>query len=208
VSAIRGAASPVYYSEAQLLWEAVMRGACILAVLVVGTATAADGDRQLKVHPARGLPPIESVTVYQTKDGTRQSIAEAKKFDKTLVLPGEGPFEVWMKPKGGLAIRVLDKLTVKAGETHDLKLGDLVGTIEVFGDNFPRAEKIVLTDTRDAGPGEKGHVAVQTAKDYREAMAVPPGTYAVWVVPANGAKPQRVEDNVRVLAGRSTRVGD
>ena len=188
--------------------EAVMRGACILAALVVGGASAADGERQLKVHTARGLPPVEGVTVYQTKDGKRQSVAEASKFDKALALPGEGPFEVWMKPKGGIAIRVLEKLTVKIGQTHDLKLGDLVGTVEVFGDNFPRAEKVVVTDVRDPGPGEKGHVAVQAAKDYRMAMAVPPGTYAVWVVPANGARPQRVEDNVRVLAGRSVRVGE
>jgi hypothetical protein len=30
----------------------------------------------------------------------------------------------------------------------------------------------------------------------------------VWVVPANGAKAQRVEDSVRVQAGRNVRVGD
>jgi hypothetical protein len=30
----------------------------------------------------------------------------------------------------------------------------------------------------------------------------------VWVVPDNGSKAQRVVENVRVQAGRSTRVGD
>ena len=184
-----------------------MRGAFVLAVLISGSVAAADETRQLKVHAQRGLPPAETVTVYHTKDGKRESVAESAKLDAALILPADGPFEVWVKLKGGIAVKVLDKLTVKAGQTHDLKLGDVLGTVEVFGDNFPRADKVVLTDPRDPGPGEKGHVAVQVATDYRVDMGVPPGTYAVWVVPTNGAKPQRVEDSVRVQAGRCARVG-
>jgi hypothetical protein len=170
-------------------------------------ALAADNDRLLKVSTQRSLPAIESVTVYQTKDGKREAVGDAlTNFEKTKPLPSDGPFEVWVKPKNGIAVKVADKLTVKAG-THELKLGDLLGVVEVFGDNFPRADKVVLTDTRDPGPGEKGHVAIQWVSDYRIDMAIPPGTYAVWVVPANGAKAQRVEDNVRVQAGRSVKVG-
>ena len=57
----------------------------------------------------------------------------------------------------------------------------------MFGDDLPRADKVVLTDVKDPGPGKKGHVALQVASDYRVDMMVPPGMYAVWVVPANGA---------------------
>src|SRR5262245_52324910 len=186
-----------------------MRVALIAAVLFVGSAPvgAADDERLLKVSTQRRLPAVESVTVYQTKDGKREMVGkELTNFDKPKPLPNEGPFEVWVKPKGGVAVKVVEKLTVKTG-THELKLGDVLGVVEVFGDNFPRADKIVITDTRDPGPGEKGHVAVQVVSDYRVEMLVPPGTYAVWVLPANGAKAQRVEDNVRVQAGRSVRVG-
>lgn len=183
--------------------------ATLFGLLVAGTAFAADDERLLKVSTQRGIPAVESVTVYRTKDGKREVVGDAlANFDKVKPLPGEGPFEVWVKPKGGTAVKVLDKLTVAAGKTHELKLGEVLGVVEVFGDNFPRADRIVLTDTRDPGPGEKGHVAVQAAKDYRVEMCVPPGAYAVWVVPANGAKAQKVEDNVRVQAGRSVRVGD
>jgi hypothetical protein len=178
-----------------------------LVWLVGAGAALADDARTLKVHPQRGLPAVERVTVYQTKDGKRESVGELTKLDKPLTLPADGPFEVWVKPKDGIAVKALDKLTVKAGQTHELKLGDGLGVVEVFGDNFPRADKVVITDPRDPGPGEKGHVAVQVATDYRVEMLVPVGTYAVWVVPANGAKAQRVEDNVRVQAGRSARVG-
>jgi hypothetical protein len=174
---------------------------------LAATAVRADGERQLRVTPARGLGPVESVTVYQTKDGKRTAVAELTDLDKPAALPGEGPFEVVVKPKGGIGVRVAEKLTVKADQTHELKLAELLGAVEVFGDNLPRAEKVVVTAVKDPGPGEKGHVPVQTAGGYRVGMLVPPGTYAVWVVPASGARPQRVEDNVRVQAGRSTRVG-
>lgn len=184
-----------------------MRAASVVTLLIAGAAAAAD-ERQLKVAVARGLPALEVVTVFRATDAKREPVAEQTKFDKALELPSDGPFEVWVKFKGGIAVKVPDPVTVKAGTTHDLKLGDLFGTVEVFGDNFPRADKIVLTDVRDPGPGEKGHVAIQTAADYRAEMAVPPGTYAVWVVPANGARAQKVEENVRVQAGRSVRVGD
>ena len=181
----------------------------LFGLLIAGTACGADDDRLLKVSTQRGIPAVESVTVYQTKDGKRETVGDAlTTFDKSKPLPGDGPFEVWVKPKGGIAVKVLDKLTVAAGKTHELKLGEVLGVVEVFGDTFPRADRIVLTDTRDPGPGEKGHVAVQAAGDYRVEMCVPPGAYAVWVVPANGARAQKVEDNVRVQAGRSVRVGD
>ncbi len=176
---------------------------------LIGTAlSAADGDRQIQVIPSKAILVIESITVYQSKNGKRESAGEISKFDKPHTLTGEGPFEVFAKPKGGIPIRIVDKLTVKDGQTYELKLGELIGSVEVFGDNFPRADKIVLTDERDPGPGEKGHVALQVANDYRVEMAVVPGFYAVWVIPANGAKAQRVVDRVRVMAGKSVRVGD
>lgn len=181
----------------------------LFGLLVAGAACGADDERLLKVSTQRGFPAVESVTVYQTKDGKREEVGSAlTAFDKSKPLTGDGPFEVWVKPKGGQSVKVLDKLTVASGKVHELKLGEVLGVVEVFGDNFPRADQIVLTDPRDPGPGEKGHVSVQGAGDYRVEMCVPPGSYAVWVVPANGAKAQRVADNVRVQAGRTVRVGD
>ncbi|MCS6865918.1 MAG: hypothetical protein RMJ56_14305 [Gemmataceae bacterium] len=184
-----------------------MRIAVALAVLWLAPVGAADSNRQLKVLSHRGLPTIEKVVVYQTKNNQRETVGEFTQFAQPLLLMGEGPFEVWVKPSGGMAVRIAEKLTVAAGTTHELKLGDLLGTIEVVGDDFPRAERIVITALRDPGPGEKGHVPLQSATEYRVPMCVPPGMYEVWVVPANGAKAQRVEDNVRVQAGRNVRVG-
>ena len=75
---------------------------CVLATIVgfvFTTATpAADNDRQLKVTLARGIGMVESVTVFQTKDGS-ESVATFSKFDKPVALPNDGPFEVMAKPK-------------------------------------------------------------------------------------------------------------
>ena len=184
----------------------LVAAAMLSALSAIGTAAASE--RQLKVITSRSTPAMESITVYQTKDGKRLAVGELTKLDTPLKLPNDGPFEVVAKPKGGTPITVVEKLTVKDGQTHELKLVELIGTVEVFGDNFPRADKIVLTDERDPGPGEKGHVASQTATEYRVEMALPPGFYSVWVIPSNGARAQRVVDRMRVQAGKSVRVGD
>jgi hypothetical protein len=185
-------------------------GWAVAVGLAAAGAAAADGERMLTVGTSKALPPVEAVSVYRAgaKPDKEKPVLTVTKLGEPVALPGDGPFDVWVKPKDGLAVRVAEKLAVKAGQAHELKLADVLGVVEVFGDNLPRADKVVLTAADDPGPGEKGHAAVQAASDYRVAMAVPEGVYAVWVVPANGARARKVEDKVRVLAGRTTRVGD
>jgi hypothetical protein len=170
--------------------------------------SAGEDERQLQIVSSRATPTIASVTVYRTKESKRVTVGELTQLDQKLLLPDDGPFEVYVTPKAGLPIKVVDKLIVKSGKTAELKLGELIGSVEVVGDNFPRADRIVLTDERDPGPGEKGHVAVQVTMEYRTEMAAPPGFYAVWIVPASGARAQRIVDRVRVIASKSVRVGE
>lgn len=169
---------------------------------------AAEGERGLRVIPGRGPVVIEWVGVYRLVDGRLQLVAEQSGVDAPIPLPHEGPFRVLVRPKGGLPVIAHDRLTVRPGQTYELKLAEVLGAVEVLGDELPTAEKIVVTDVRDPGPGEKGHVPVQVVTGYRTELLVPPGTYALWVVPANGARAQRVADDVRVQAGRTVRIGD
>jgi hypothetical protein len=92
------------------------------------------------------------------------------------------------------------------GQREQIKIAELIGLVNVRGDDLPRATKVILTDPRDPGPGEKDHVPVQDAEDYKIDMPVKPGTYTVWVVPANGARPQKVAERVKVQAGKVTTV--
>ncbi len=174
--------------------------------------TAADADRTLTVASSRSLPPVEAVVIYpdvDVKPGTaRPKPVLTAKPDTAIKLPATGPYAVFVRPKGGIEVLAADGITVTAGELHTLKLGDLFAVVEVFQGDLPRADRIVLTAPLDPGPDEKGHVPVQTAADFRTEMVVPEGFYAVWIVPANGARAQRIEDRIRVLPGRHLRINN
>ena len=96
------------------------------------------------------------------------------------------------------------EIVLGIGASH----GPLLSTPPEKWDLRAKADRVVVTATDDPGPDEKGHTPVQVGGDYRVEMPVPEGFYAVWVVPANGARARRVADRVRVLPGRTTRVGE
>lgn len=182
-----------------------------LAVLLLASAARADEPARLTVVPAKTQPAVEAVVLYKggaVKPGQpRPKAVLVADLKAPVVLPGGGPFDVYVRPKGGVEVLVAAGLRAEAGKTHAIKLADKLGVIDVFRrDDSPRVGKIVVTDPFDAGPDEKGHVAVQTAPDFRVEMLVPEGDYAVWVVPENGARAVRVADRVRVLSGRIVRV--
>lgn len=188
------------------------RAALVLVFAAVGTvALGDDSPARLLVVTSRTQPAIEWLVVC--KAGTspaakEKSVVRSKTFDKAVQLPpGTDPLDVYVRPKDGVAVLVERNLKPVLGTTHTVKLVEKLGVIDVFRrDDSPRVGKIVVTDPFDAGPDEKGHVAVQTAPDFRVEMLVPEGDYAVWVVPENGARAIRVADRVRVLTGRIVRV--
>jgi hypothetical protein len=61
------------------------RFTAVTLLIAASVAHAADGDRTLTVRTSR-LVTVESVTVYRTKDGKRESVGELTKFDKPLAL--------------------------------------------------------------------------------------------------------------------------
>ncbi|GIW83618.1 MAG: hypothetical protein WHU94_12560 [Thermogemmata sp.] len=135
-------------------------------------------------------------------------VLESELFDQAVELPGEGPFHVEVVPQGGVPVRLAEKLMVEKGKTVRLRLEDRCGVVRIFGEGLPRPQRLVLTRARDPGPGVRGHQPVQQVSNYRQNMLVPPGTYDLWLVPANGARPQRLAENVRVLAGKVVGVDD
>ena len=181
-----------------------------LLFAVAATAAADDTPALLVVVAAKSQPPVERVVAYKagTKPGMKAKAAVGSTtLGEPVRLPDFGPLDVYVTPKGGLPVLVERNLKPEPGKTHTLKLVEKLGTIDVFRrDESLRVGKIVVTDPFDVGPDEKGHVAVQTAPDFRVEMVVPEGDYAVWVVPENGARAIRVADRVRVLSGRIVRV--
>jgi hypothetical protein len=181
---------------------------------VASAAVAADGERQLTVTPSRALPMIETVVVYEAgavKPGKERPkpLLTSTTFGEPIARPGNGPYDVYVKPKGQIEVLAAGKLAIKPGEKVELKLVEKFGAVQVFqNDESPRLGKIVITAQDDPGPDEKGHIAVQIGTEYREELVVPEGFYAVWLVPGNGARAQRIVERTRVLAGRIVRVGE
>ena len=182
--------------------------ALVGAVAAVSFAAAAS-KRPVKVEPGAVVPKgtaVVFVLAGQPGPGEKGAKPHATLTDfATDVTLTDGPFDVWLTPKAGKPIKVAEGWKPKT-EAATIDLSTLVGVLFVRGDDLPRAESVVVTPLKDPGPDEKGHVAVQVATDYKEDMLVPSGTYEVWVKPANGARPQRIVDNVRVQNGRMTEV--
>lgn len=156
-----------------------------------------------RVVPKGGT--VIAVTAGKPGPGEKdhKPVATLSDFEKTAALPRNATFDLYFQPKRGLPVKM-----AAGWEPSDkpVALSDHLGTVFVRGDDLPRADAVVVTFTTDPGPGEKGHSPIQKAADYKEDMVVPPGTYTVWVVPFNGAKAQRVADNIRTLAGREVKV--
>jgi hypothetical protein len=180
----------------------------LLLLLLLATPAVA-ADRTIRFSsPAYFLPPVKSVVVTKAGDpGPGQpkhaAISSVAKLSEEAKLTTDGPFDVWLVPADGLPIKAVAGLTVK--ESTAVKLNDHLGVIRVRGGDQPRG-KLLVTPHQDPGPEGKGHTVIQTAGDTRAELAVPPGDYAVWVVPATGARSRRIADKVRVQAGKTATV--
>ncbi|MDW8242145.1 MAG: hypothetical protein RMJ88_02925 [Thermogemmata sp.] len=137
-----------------------------------------------------------------------QVVLESDQFDQPVELPGEGTYHVEIIPQGGLPVRLAEKLQLKRGQMVTLRPDERLGVVRIFGEGLPRPKQVVLTAPRDPGPGAKGHRPIQQVDKFRLNLLVPPGTYEMWLVPANGARPQRIAENIRVLAGKVVGVDD
>jgi hypothetical protein len=182
----------------------------LAAVLVLSTQTSA-AERSIRVTAPEGfLPPMKAIVVVKAGvpgPGSlkHDAIANVTKYGESLKLANEGPFDIWWQPVDGVPLKAFAALKV-GHEIKELNLADSLGVVRLRGDGLPRAGLVTITTQDDAGPDEKGHVAVQKAKDYRIDMVVPEGFYAVWVTPDIGARPQKVNNRIRVQAGKVTQL--
>src|SRR5262249_25515206 len=146
--------------------------------------------------PEALLPAMKAIVVVKAGApgpgaAKHEALASASKYGEVLKLPGEGPFDVWWQAAAeGVAVKAVGGLKPGDG-VKDVSLGVCLGVVRLRGDGQPRASLVTVTAQDDPGPDEKGHIAVQTAKDYRIDMVVPEGFYALWVTPHNGARPRK-----------------
>jgi len=178
-----------------------------LAILLLCATPTFATDRIVTFStPMYFLPPAKEIVF--TKAGTPApgdlkyeplySVPDATNKPKVA---NEGPYDIWFVPKDGKAIKAVAGFTVKEG-TNEIKLNDHLSVISFRGVDQPRGS-LLVTAYDDEGPETKKHVVVQAASDTRAELAVPPGDYAIWVVPQSGARARRVVDKIRVQAGKT-----
>ncbi|MSR53074.1 MAG: hypothetical protein EXS09_07255 [Gemmataceae bacterium] len=159
--------------------------------------------------PMYFLPPAKAIVFTKAGDpgpgaAKHSAIVSVASLKDEAKLPGDGPYDLWFVPKDGKPIRAIAAWKPKDG-ANEIKLNDRLGVISFRGEGQPRGT-LLVTPEGDDGPETKKHLVIQTAGDTRAELAVLPGDYAVWVVPANGARARRVADKVRVLVGKTATV--
>lgn len=182
-----------------------MRTAILVCSFFPLAVVAADRNVRF-TSPMYFLPPAKAVVITKANEpgpGAPKHIAvtSVATLKDEAKLPGDGPFDIWFVPKDGKPIKAIAGWKPKDG-ANEVKLNEHLGVISFRGDGQARGSLIVTTYD-DEGPETKKHVVIQTANDTRAEMAVPPGDYAVWVVPESGARARRVVDKIRVLAGKT-----
>jgi hypothetical protein len=182
--------------------------ACFLAATSVTLATGADLRGFRFTTGDSFLPKMKAIVIVKAGDpgpgaAKHTPVASTIAYKEIVKVDSPGSLDVWWQPIGGKAIKVVAGATLKEGEVREIKIDDHVGVVTVRGDGQPRAGLITITAQDDPGPDERGHVPVQTAQDYRMDMVAPPGFYALWVSPDNGARPKKISDRFRIDAGKS-----
>ena len=185
-------------------------GTLICCLALYGAARGED--YELRVSAAeRFLPPLRGITIIKAGEpgpgaAKHKPIAAIGSYKESVKLTGAGPYDVWWQSKDGLAVRLTAGLLLKSGETREIKADDYLGVVNVSGDGQPRAGLVTIAPQDDPGPGEKGHIPIQTAKDFRVEMVAPAGFYSLWITPDNGARSRKINDRFRVLAGKTVQL--
>lgn len=181
-----------------------------IAILLLFTVPAFAAEHTARfTSPMYFLPPTKAIVFTKAGDpgpgdAKHTAIVSVASLKDEAKLPGDGPYDLWFVPKDGKAIKAIAGWKPKDG-ANEVKLNDYLGVISFRGEGLPRG-RLLVTPEGDDGPETKKHIVIQTASDTRAEVAVLPGDYAVWVVPANGSRARRVADKVRVLAGKTATV--
>ena len=163
---------------------------------------APSSPRNCSPRCSRSCASRNATTGSLTRPPKHKALAVVASYKETAKLADSGPVDLWWLPKRGMAVKLMAGLTLKDGEAREIKIDDHLGIVNFRGDNQPRAGLVTIAAQDDPGPDEKGHVPIQTATDYRVDMVVPAGFYSLWITPDNGARPRKIIDRVRVLAGK------
>jgi hypothetical protein len=135
-----------------------------------------------------------------------QAIVEITTLGKPVKLPEAGPFDVWwVSQHDGMATKILANESFKEG-IREIALLEIVGGVRVRGDNRARPQIIALAEPNAPGPDDEGYAPLATCKEFKTEMIVPAGFYALWFRGGNSARAEKLDNKLKVLAGKIVEV--
>jgi Mg-chelatase subunit ChlD len=165
--------------------------------------------RTVKLLPTTvRLPEMESI--YLAPPGTDRmalrvsKVARLAKYGESMRIPrsDKSPtFDLWWFPATGRAIRMVKDLPVSA--PVEIQPADYLGLVRVTGSSLPKAGLVLLTPVGTADFAIRADAA-QTSEGYGKDMVVAPGSYDLWIEPADGNKAEKLVEKVEVTAGKVT----
>ena len=176
--------------------------AAVAGMIVVGRSVRAAGPRTLALSPTPNLPKLGQFVAASQGDSPKAADFKplAQLSHKSSKISSAAAVDVWFVPKIGLPVLVRSNWKWSESETLDPEL--YLGTARIDRENLPRLGKIVLTAEADPGPDEKGHRPIQFVEDSMDELVALAGEYAVWVVPFNGLRAERIVDRLRIQSGK------
>jgi hypothetical protein len=185
-----------------------------LAVLArpapVGNRLKLGAGRLVKIEsPSIQLPKLDAI--YLAPPGTGalalrvDHIARIGNYGESLRIPPSvkaDKFDLWWVPDQGRAVRMIKDLTLDES-TGPIHPEEYLGLVRVTGANQPAASLVLLTPVGTVSFATRADAA-QSVPGYGRDMAVAPGSYDLWIEPAEGGKSERLGEALEVEAGKVT----
>jgi Ca-activated chloride channel family protein len=154
--------------------------------------------------PKIALPALKEIVsceqeaTYYTVESYKVNKVNA--YDAEIRQPSAKPIDLWWAPQKGIPVKMVAQLENPERRVHTIRPEDYLGVVRVTSETPGGKARIVVTKP-ETSKGTVDSYKVQEIVGYGEDMAVPVGTYMLWVVP-EGEEPTLLEEEIQVAAGQ------
>ena len=127
-------------------------------------------------------------------------VNKANEYGAELRQPSANPIDIWWVPEKGIPVKMVSRFENPEREIKQLRPEDYLGMVRVTSENSQGKARIVVT-TPKTSKGTVDSYKVQEIEGYNQDMAVPVGTYMLWVV-EEGQEPTLLEEEIQVAGGQ------
>jgi hypothetical protein len=149
---------------------------------------------KIKIAPLKELLIVFAGTTQPIS--TSEILASRDKYNQIVRLPADGHYDVYWVPQEGKSLCMIRNLTLEQANPKEIRPEEHFGFVRVSGKDLPAAKEIIAVPAGTTQPILVGEI-VQQAPGYGENMMLPAGTYDLWLIPAEGKTPERLEERIK-----------